>query len=53
MQSLRRQSLLDAILAPRGCVSPANQVPVEHLLCAYIGQSACQAASISKIGAFA
>jgi hypothetical protein len=31
----------------------ANQVPVEHLVCAYIGQFACQAASLRKSGAFA
>jgi hypothetical protein len=36
-----------------GFVSPANQVSVKHLICAYIGQSACQAAAIGKTGAFA
>jgi hypothetical protein len=32
---------------------PANQVPVERLLCAYIGQSACQAAAACKTSALA
>src|SRR5450759_4017432 len=38
--------------APRGPLpQPANQVPVEHLACAYIGQSACQAPQRCESGA--
>ena len=48
-----RQGKLRAILASGWAApQPANQVPVEHLFCAYIGQFACQAQAGDKYHGF-